>query len=188
MFVSKTIYAFMQAALSTNQNSWLRFSILIPIPTPPMYLVCVKIAFVIYYLEEVPGFYPQLPEEKNNAAVARMLMFLFLYTTNNLVFLSSTVKELDWTEFYKISNIASRFSFAGKLKISCDPNIVGLNKKIGVAQQWIKRGTEFPVSPVGHWLGREKRMTAANMFVLNETTCDWSSAVEIYWITQWMMN
>lgn len=115
-----------------------------------MYNTSVNCAFIIYYLEKVSGFYPQLPRERNEAkhAVARMLMFLSLYTTNTLVFPSTTLKTQGKLEYSNMPNFGW-FSFLGKLKSACYPNVlvVGLNKKIGlVAQQPIKQGTELTVS------------------------------------------
>lgn len=118
----------------------------------PMYNTSINCAFIVYYLESVPGFYPQLPEERDEAkcAIGRLLLFLSLYTTTSLVVPSVTVKKREKTEFYNIPNFGW-FSFLGKLNSSCDANVlvVGLNNAVGlVAQQPIKRGTELSVSYV----------------------------------------
>lgn len=116
----------------------------------PMYNHSMKCAFLVYYLERVSGFYPQLPEEREEAkrAVGRLLMFLSLHTTNHLMVPSTTVKAQDNSEFQDIPNWGW-FSFLGKLKSSCYANVLiaGLNKTIAlVSQQPIKRGTELTVT------------------------------------------
>lgn len=115
----------------------------------PMYNSSIQCACIVHYLDKVSGFYPKLPEERNDArcAVARMLMFLSLYAINSQMIQSTTVKERDITEQYETPNFGL-FSFLGKLRSSCNGNVlvVGLNNKIGlVAQQPINRGSELIV-------------------------------------------
>lgn len=116
----------------------------------PLYNYSIKCAFIIYFLGELSGFYPQLPEERKEAkcAIARLLMFLSLYSYNNLIVPSATLKVYERTDLYDIPNIGW-FSFLGKIRTSCHSNVlvVGLNRQIAlVAQQPIKRGTELTVS------------------------------------------
>lgn len=117
-----------------------------------IYNISTNCAFIVYYLEKVLGFYPQQPEERNEAkrAVARLLMFMSLHTTTCLVVPSALVKTQEKTDFYDEPNFGW-FSFIGKLKHSCDANVlvVAINNNAGlVAQKAIKRGTELSVSYV----------------------------------------
>lgn len=118
----------------------------------PLYNTSITCAYILYYLENVAGFFPESPEERNEArrAVGRLLLFLSLYTTLSLVVPSTTVKVKEKTEFYDMPNF-KWFSFIGKLKNTCEANtlLVGLHKYAAlVAQQPIKRGTEISVSLV----------------------------------------
>ncbi|XP_049876339.1 SET and MYND domain-containing protein 4-like isoform X1 [Pectinophora gossypiella] len=144
----------------------------------PLYNACFNCASIVHYLEKVSCFLPQPADERKSAlqALARMLMFLTLYSTHTQVIMVVAVNEVEKTEFHDIANYGW-FSFIGKLRNSCNPNVlaVGLNKKTALlAIAPIKRGTELTISYVGHWLDNstDKEIRHKNMFILCGVVCN----------------
>ncbi|XP_049876340.1 uncharacterized protein LOC126373972 isoform X2 [Pectinophora gossypiella] len=96
--------------------------------------------------------------------------------SKSTAFRNEAVNEVEKTEFHDIANYGW-FSFIGKLRNSCNPNVlaVGLNKKTALlAIAPIKRGTELTISYVGHWLDNstDKEIRHKNMFILCGVVCN----------------
>ncbi|KAI8439827.1 hypothetical protein MSG28_013494 [Choristoneura fumiferana] len=133
-----------------------------------MYNVSFKIAAVIHYLGLEKGFFPDLNNrDEAIKCFGRIIMYLYLYGHPTLIVNAVSINDAPQVEFHKLHNFGF-FSFTGKLKNSCMPNVmtVGLNDKVAlVALEPISRGTEltiaytFPENPNLHqkWIAATGR-------------------------------
>lgn len=112
--------------------------------------VCFISAAIIYYLLEVPSFFPEKRELKDKAiqALARVMVNMYLYCIKITIQNSSKNADTGTISRDTMCNVGF-FSFTGKLKHCCDANllVLGLNKKIAlIAAKPIKKGDELTIS------------------------------------------
>ncbi|XP_026749311.1 SET and MYND domain-containing protein 4-like [Galleria mellonella] len=130
-------------------------------------------AIIIDRLCNIPDYFPTDDGEKFEAMKALGRIMLHLYVTFPSEFEIRNV-ACEYTAEHQLVNGTLKptvhhrvtdklnpnfgiFSFASKLKHSCDANLykVGLNKKIGlIAAKPIKKGTELTVSFLNYWFER----------------------------------
>lgn len=108
-------------------------------------------AFYIHYLESVPSFFPREPKAKDEAirALGRVLVHLH-EATGHILRIRNSAKDAMSDAITSVhERNYSLYSFTGKLKHSCDPNlyVVGLNNKVAlIALKPIKTGEELTIS------------------------------------------
>lgn len=106
-------------------------------------------AIVIYYLLEVPSFFPVKQEDKDEAiqAFARVMVNLCLFC-RPLEIINHTIDAVTGILKYANPNFGW-FSFTGKLKHCCDANllVLGLNNQVSLlAIKPINKGDELTIS------------------------------------------
>ncbi|CAH2093207.1 unnamed protein product [Euphydryas editha] len=114
-------------------------------------------AGLLHYLDEIPSFYPRDSNEKQKAmrALGRIMLFLSVYQTPTPLFQHITNPTTN--ETYSVCNVVNFgiFPLTGKLKKSCKPNLLVLNKNnelISIALRTIKSGEELTISFQQHFL------------------------------------
>ncbi|CAH2093206.1 unnamed protein product [Euphydryas editha] len=114
-------------------------------------------AGLLLYLEEIPSFYPRDSNEKRKAmrALGRIMLFISIYQTPMPLF--QHITNPITVETYALNNVVNFgiFPFTGKLKKSCKPNLLVLNKNnelISIALRTIKSGEELTTSFQQHLL------------------------------------
>lgn len=109
-----------------------------------------KTSFLIFYLLGVKSFFPENHEVRDEAikAIARVLVDLNFSCINVTIIHSSRNLDTKTITTNSTTNIGW-FSFTGKLKHSCDPNllVIGLNNKVAlIAIKPIKKNDELTIS------------------------------------------
>ncbi|XP_026318426.1 SET and MYND domain-containing protein 4-like [Hyposmocoma kahamanoa] len=112
-------------------------------------------AMAIHFLLRLPSFFPEKQVERVEAiqAFAQVMVNLGVHYTK--INIQNTTKYFNTEKVTRemVCNIGW-FSFTGKLKHSCDANllVLGLNNKIAlIAIRPIKKGDELTISYVGHY-------------------------------------
>ncbi|CAH2093205.1 unnamed protein product [Euphydryas editha] len=137
-------------------------------------------AGLLHYLEEIPLFYPRDSNEKQKAmqALGRIMLFLSIYQTPTPLFQHMT--DPTTNESYSLCNVLNFgiFPFTGKLKKSCKPNLLVLNKNnelILIALRTIKSGEELTISFHQHLLNAPFTEHSRNVWnFLYGNVCDCS--------------
>lgn len=114
------------------------------------YDACFVCASFIHYLDEIPSFFPKDIDGKKQAmcALGRIMMFLSLYIVPWKVDQAVTNLKIQHCDYHEKPNVAL-FSFIGKLKNSCTPNVAAVynnNKMSLIALESIKTGEELTIS------------------------------------------
>ncbi|XP_073954982.1 SET and MYND domain-containing protein 4-like [Choristoneura fumiferana] len=143
---------------------------------------CFAYATVIHYLENISGFFPESPTDRLEAmkCIAKLCMTLDVMCPF-ITEIYDTVLNISTQELWTLNKRGhfGWFSFVGKLKHSCDPNVIifGLNNRVAlVAVKPIKKMTEITVSYVDHYYNqaygeRLKRATKLYQSTLNVCKC-----------------
>lgn len=114
-----------------------------------LFNISVSTAMVIYYLLEVPSFFPEKQEERDEAiqALARVMVNLSLFC-RKVEIINHTMDPDSGIVGHAMPNYGW-FSFTGKLKHCCDANllVLGLNNQVSlIAIKPINKGDELTIS------------------------------------------
>lgn len=110
-------------------------------------------ATIIHFLEKIPGFFPLSQDLKENAVktFSRILMHLIPLHQKLIMIQNPALIYPKMDVSCEPEDNAGLFSFTGKLKHACEPNllVVGLRRKVAlVALKTIPKGTELTISYV----------------------------------------
>ncbi|KAI5637804.1 SET domain-containing protein [Phthorimaea operculella] len=127
-------------------------------------------------LANLPSFFPNEAGERDAAIRALARIMMNLYTSYRKIEIINAAKDVSSGNFTTNIDLNSGwFSFAGKLKHSCDANllIIGLKNKIAlVAIRPIKKGDELTISFLSHYYENMSPFREYRLFCATQTICE----------------
>ncbi|XP_011561474.3 SET and MYND domain-containing protein 4 [Plutella xylostella] len=156
-----------------------------------MFNLSIGCAAILHHLASVPSFLPKGRSSSQEAlrALARTMMGLCLFVPHSRMLQAVQNGEKSTLGTHIVPNYGL-FSFSGKLKNSCDPNLlaVGLDNKLAlVAIKPIQPGTELTVSYISHWTETHSDDRACSLFAEFSVACN-CTVCEENWDTDFLLG
>ncbi|KAJ2940398.1 hypothetical protein O0L34_g77 [Tuta absoluta] len=133
-------------------------------------------------LANLPSFFPKEADERNAAIRALARIMMHLYLSYRKIEIINAAKDMSSGNFTSMELPNSGwFSFAGKLKHSCNANLLlmGLKNKIAlVAIRPIKKGDELTISFLGHYYENIQASREYRLFCATQSVCRCRVCVE----------